>query len=62
MVELGIPLECQKWHINRLLTLIKVCNEKHKEAQGENKMTKKQIAARNRALNLKRRARMKSRG
>ncbi len=62
MVELGIPLECQKWHINRLLTLIKVCNEKHKEAQGENKMSKKQIAARNRALNLKRRARMKSRG
>lgn len=63
MVELNIPVEFQKWHINRLLTLIKVCNEKHKEASGDNKkMTKAELNARNAKLNMERRARLKSKG
>lgn len=63
MVELNIPVEFQKWHINRLLTLIKVCNEKHKEASGDKKkMSKSELMARNRALNMQRRAKMKSKG
>lgn len=62
MVELGIPVEFQKWHINRLLTLIKVCNEKHKEQSGDNKMTKQQVMARNKMLNAQRKAKYKTRG
>lgn len=62
MVELGIPAEFQKWHINRLLTLIKVCNEKHKEQSGGNKMTKQEVISRNKMLNAKRKAKYKTRG
>lgn len=62
MVELNIPVEFQKWHINRLLTLIKVCNEKHKEASGDKKMSKAELNARYAKLNMERRARAKSKG
>ena len=59
MVALQIPFECQKWHINRLLTLIKICNIKNQPGK---KMSPKDVMAQNRALNASRRARLHSRG
>lgn len=59
MVELGIPFECEKWHLNRLLTLIRVCNEKHKLPK---KVSKSEQAARRKALNAKRKKELGTRG
>lgn len=59
MITLNIPVEFQKWHINRLLTLIKVCSI---ENSPKKKMSKKEAINRNKALNKARRQAMNSRG
>lgn len=59
MVALGIPFECQKWHINRLLTLVRVCNEKNSPGK---KMSNRDILAQNAKLNAARRAKLKTKG
>lgn len=59
MISLNIPFECQKWHINRLLTLIEVCNVKN---QPKKKMSKRDVYNQNRALNAARKQRLNTKG
>jgi hypothetical protein len=59
MITLNIPVEFQKWHLNRLLTLIRVCNKKNSPPK---KMGRSELIARNDALNAKRRAALHSKG
>lgn len=59
MISLSIPVEFEKWHLNQLLTLIKVVNIKN----GNSKKMDKQAAARERAaLNATRRAKYNTKG
>ncbi len=59
MIAMNIPFECQKWHINRLLTLIRVCNIKNTPPK---KMSKRSIMSRNAALNAARKQRLGTMG
>lgn len=59
MVSYKIPFECQHWHLERLLTLIRVCAVKN---QPEKKLSRSEIASRNRKLNAERKAKYKTSG
>lgn len=59
MTVANIPFECEKWHLNRLLTLIQVCSIKNNPG---GKMSKKETLARNKALNDARRKSLGSKG
>ena len=59
MIALQIPMECQKWHLNRLITLVKICNVKNEPPK---KMSKRSIMSQNAALNAARRKQWNSKG
>lgn len=61
MIKCGIPFKCEKWHLNRLLMLIKVCDAY--DNQGTNhKMSLRELMSRNAALNKARRAQFHTKG
>ena len=61
MFTYGIPLECEKWHLNKLMTLIHVFDIKNQDPKS-NKMSKSAVASQYKSLNAARRAKYNSRG
>jgi hypothetical protein len=59
MVAYSVPFECQHWHLNRLMALLRICNIKSEKPK---KMSRHEIASRNRELNAQRRAALNSPG
>lgn len=59
MVAFNIPVEFQKWHLNRLLTLIRVCEI---ENSPKKKQSANDILRENAALNAARKAQLKTKG
>jgi hypothetical protein len=59
MFTLNIPLECQKWHLNKLLTQIDVCSIKNQPAK---KRGRRELMQRNSALNKERRRALNTKG
>lgn len=59
MVAFNIPFECERWHLNRLFALIRICNIK---SETPKKMSRNEIAQRNRELNEQRKAQFNTRG
>jgi len=59
MTVFNIPFECETWHLNRLFTLIRICNVKQSKPK---KMSRAEIAARNRELNAQRKTQLGTKG
>lgn len=59
MISLNIPVKFEKWHWNRLITLIRVCSIKNQPAK---KMSRGEIMQRNAALNAARKKRWNTKG
>lgn len=61
LIALQIPWETQHWHLERLLTLVEVCQRKN-QAQNPKKMNKSDMVKQRQALNAQRRAQYNTRG
>lgn len=61
MIQFNIPFECEHWHLSRLFTLIKVCNQKAAPDK-QPKMSQQELAAENRRLNAERKRKYNTSG
>jgi hypothetical protein len=59
MVSFNIPFECETWHLNRLFSLIRICNIKNSKPQ---KMSRSELAQRNAAINAERKKKLGTSG
>lgn len=59
MIAFNIPFECERWHLNRLFALIRICNIKNGK---QKKMSKGELAQRYQQLNAERRAKLGTSG
>jgi len=59
MIGFKINWEAQHWHLNRLFTLIRICSAKQEKSK---RMSRSDIAARNRKINNERKERLGTRG
>ena len=59
MAANGIPFTCERWHLNRLLTLLRVFAVKSRDPK---KMSKREILSKQRALNEARRKKIGTSG
>lgn len=59
MVAFNIPFECEHWHLNRLFSLIRICNIKQSKPK---RVPRNELAARHRELNAQRRERLGTTG
>lgn len=59
MVAFNIPFECERWHLNRLFSLIKICNIKQGK---QKKVSRNELAQRHRELNAQRKAQLGTTG
>ena len=59
MTTFGIPFDCERWHLNRLFALIRICSIKQSKPE---KMSRSELAQRNHEINAQRRAQLGTRG
>jgi hypothetical protein len=59
LVAFNIPFECEHWHLNRLFSLIRICNIKNSDPK---KMSRSEIANRNSEINRERKAKLGTTG
>lgn len=59
MISYGIPFECERWHISRLLNLINLCEETRTPP---NKKSSREVASMYSKLNAERRKQYNTRG
>lgn len=60
MLSYGIPMECEKWHVNRLIALIRTFNTKN--GGDKKKLSNGEIMRRNKAINERRKREMNTSG